>query len=205
MKNRHLIITAKIFSELFAPHYFPLVCMMVLMGFSYMRSFPLDYKILILAIVYLLTIALPTRFIKLYQKWATVPEQQKSKRKLRIVPYMISIACYFACFKVMSVFIVPHFVISVVVTAIFVQLICLFINNWHRISTHCAAAGALNGALLAFSFIFHFNPTWWLCVTLILAGCVGSSRLILRRHSPMEVNLGLVTGFLTGFLGILVL
>lgn len=193
------------FTVLFAPHYFPLLCLLVLMGFSYMRSFPINYKIFVLALVYILTIAMPLMLTALYRKVSGMSHHQMSKRESRFVPYLIGIACYFLCFHIMTVLIVPHFIVSVVVAAIFVQIICLIINSWHKISTHSAAAGAMNGALIAFSFIFGFDPVWWLCATLIIAGCVGTSRLILRRHTLSEVNIGLAVGFITGLVSILLL
>ena len=205
MKQKHIILIAKMFTVLFAPHYFPLVCLLILMGFSYMRSFPLNYKIFLLVVVYLFTLALPMLLISLYHKLAQHRQSQRNLREKRIIPYMISIASYFMCYYIMSYFIVPHFVVSVVLASILVQLVCLAINNRHKISTHCAAAGAMNGALMAFSLIFNFDPTWWQCLTLTIAGCVGSSRLILRRHSPAEVYTGLLVGFGIGFLAILTL
>lgn len=205
MKNRKLILVAKVFTLLFAPHYFPLLCLFVLMGFSYMKAFPINYQILLLALVYLFTILAPALCISLYRKVMGMSHHQTSRREARTVPYILSIMCYYACYYVMTAFVVPHFVVSVVVASICVQMVCLLVNNWHKVSTHSAAAGALNGALVAFSFIFNFNPVLWLCATIIIAGCVASSRLILRRHSLKEVNLGLAVGFLTGLLSILFL
>ena len=42
-------------------------------------------------------------------------------------------------------------------------------------------------------------------LTIIIAGAVGSSRLILRRHSLAEVQSGMVLGFVVGFGAILFL
>ena len=203
MNNKQLIIIAKVFSLLFAPHYFPLLCMLVLMGFSYMRVFPLNYKIFLLLNVYLYTVAVPLIVIFLHRKLSGLHRHQLTQRELRTAPYIISILCYTFCYYQMSMMAVPHFIVSVVVVSLFVQLICVLVNLWYKVSAHSAAAGAMNGALIAFSFIFQFNPIWWLCTTLIIAGCVGTSRLILRHHTLAEVNTGLAIGFLTGLITIL--
>ena len=203
MTNKQILVLAKMFTLLFAPHYFPLLCLLVLMGFSYMRIFPLNYKIFLLIIVYLFTIAIPLLLIFLYRKVVGITRRQMSQREMRTMPYVISIMCYFVCYHVLTSLIVPHFVVSVVLASLFVQMACALVNCWYKISTHSAAAGAINGALIAFSFIFHFNPIWWLCATLIIAGCVGSSRLLLRRHSLAEVNAGLLLGFFVGLFSIL--
>lgn len=203
MTNKQTLVLAKMFTLLFAPHYFPLLCLLVLMGFSYMRIFPLNYKILVLVIVYLFTIGLPLLLIALYRKLSGITHRQMSQREMRTMPYVISIVCYLMCYHILTSLIVPHFVVSVVVASLFVQMACALVNCRYKISTHSAAAGAVNGALIAFSLIFNFNPIWWLSFTLITAGCVGSSRLILRRHTLAEVNMGLFLGFIIGLFSIL--
>ena len=203
MTNKQILVLAKMFTLLFAPHYFPLLCLLVLMGFSYMLIFPINYKIFLLILVYLFTIAIPLLLISLYRKVVGITRHQMSQREMRTMPYVISIMCYFLCYHILTSLIVPHFVVSVVLASLFVQMACALVNCWYKVSTHSAAAGAVNGALIAFSFIFNFNPMWWLCATLIIAGCVGSSRLLLRRHTLAEVNTGLFLGFFVGLFTIL--
>lgn len=177
--------------------------MLVLMGFSYMKIFPLSYKVFVLVVVYVFTIALPVLLIALYRRLNGLHRHQLTHREMRTVPYIISTLCYVFCYQLMHYLGVPRFIVSVVLASVVLQMLCLLINMRYKISIHSAAAGAMNGALVAFSFIFHFDPTWWLCLTLIIAGCVGSSRLILRRHSLMEVNLGMAVGLVVGFVTIL--
>jgi membrane-associated phospholipid phosphatase len=54
--------------------------------------------------------------------------------------------------------------------------------------------------LLAFSAIFMFNPVKWLCLVMIIAGLVGTSRMILRQHSLEQVVGGFMVGFFAGLL-----
>ena len=97
---------------------------------------------------------------------------------------------------------IPHFMSSIVVAALCIQIICAIVNGWWKISTHTAAIGGVVGALVAFAAIFGFNPLPWLCITIIIAGILGTSRMILRQHSLSEV----VSGFLVGvFVGWIVL
>ena len=205
MSNKYLILTAKMFAMLFAPFYFPVLAFLVLFIFSYMKLLPLNYKLLILGIVYLFTVALPLLGIYAFRKMNGLHRHQMSKREMRSIPYFIFIVCYGCCLYLMVRMHMPHFMISILFGALVLQVLCAFINNWISISTHSAAAGAMVGALLAFSIIFSFDPTWWLCLTLFIAGCVGSSRLILRQHSLHEVNWGLALGLLCGFVCILLL
>jgi len=203
MNNKYLIYTAKLLSMLFAPFYFPILAIIILFMFSYMKLMPLNYKLMILIFVYFFTIALPLIGIWIFRRLNGIHRHQLTRREMRTVPYFIFIfSCGFCIFLMMKLHI-PHFMISVIFGALIVQQVCAFINNWIRISTHSAAAGAVSGALLAFAFIFHFNPTLWFCLSLLLGGMVGTSRLVLRQHSLKEVNLGLLIVLLCGFSSIL--
>ena len=59
MKEKYIIHTAKLFSMLFAPFYLPVLAFLILFIFSYMKLLPLNYKLVILGIVYVFTVALP--------------------------------------------------------------------------------------------------------------------------------------------------
>ena len=98
---------------------------------------------------------------------------------------------------------VPHFMGSILIAALVIQIACAMINLFVKISTHTAAIGGVTGSLLAFSVIFSFNPVWWLCITLLLAGMVGTSRMILRQHSLHQVVLGYLAGVLCSFVSVL--
>ena len=111
-----------------------------------------------------------------------------------MVPYIISITCYFTCIYVMERLHMPHFMSSIIVAALLVQMICALINIWWKISTHTAAIGGVGGALFAFSFYLGFNPVWWLCLVFLTAGILGSCRMILRQHNLAQVVVGFWVG-----------
>ena len=100
----------------------------------------------------------------------------------------------------MNVFRIPHFMSGILIAALVVQLSCSFVNIWWKISTHSAGIGGVTGALLAFAFRFNFNPVWWLCLVILLAGAVGTSRIILRQHTVAQVIYGYLLGTLCGFI-----
>ena len=116
-----------------------------------------------------------------------------------MVPYIISILCYFTCFYLMNLFNILRFIGGILLAALAIQIICALINVWWKISTHSAAIGGVTGALVAFSFLFAFNPVWWLCFVLLIAGMVGASRIILRQHTLLQVIAGFFVGVLVGF------
>lgn len=203
MKQKEIIFTAKVLSVMFTPFYLPILGLMILFIFSYLSLLPLTYKLFLLLMFYLFTILLPTaliRFYRRYQGWTLI---ELGSRERRVIPYIISIFSYLVCYYIMTITHVPHFMGSILIAALVIQIACAMINLFVKISTHTAAIGGVTGSLLAFSVIFAFNPVWWLCITLLLAGMVGTSRIILRQHSLHQVVLGYLAGVLCSFVSVL--
>lgn len=194
MKEKNIIFTARIMSMIFTPFYLPIVGLIALFIFSYMSLLPMMYKLVMLAMVYLLTVVAPSLLIHLYRLCQGWTSHELGRKERRLVPYIISIVCYFACFFWMEYRNTPRVISIIVVVALTIQMICALINVWWKISTHTAAIGGVAGGLVSYSIAFSFNPLWWLCFVLILAGAVGTARMILRQHSLSQV----VTGFLVG-------
>ena len=194
MKEKNIIFTARIMSMIFTPFYLPIVGLIALFIFSYMSLLPMMYKLVMLAMVYLLTVVAPSLLIHLYRLCQGWTSHELGRKERRLVPYIISIVCYFACFFWMEYRNTPRVISIIVVVALTIQMVCALINIWWKISTHTAAIGGVAGGLVSYSIAFSFNPLWWLCLVLILAGAVGTARMILRQHSLSQV----VGGFLVG-------
>lgn len=203
MKEKEIIFTAKVLSVLFTPFYLPILGLLILFIFSYLSLLPMTYKLFLLLMFYLFTVFLPTaliRFYRRYQGWTLI---ELGSRERRAIPYVISIFSYLLCYYIMAATHVPHFMGSILIAALVIQVACAIINLFIKISTHTAAIGGVTGALLAFSVIFSFNPVWWLCIVLLLAGMVGTSRMILRQHSLRQVVLGYLAGVACSFVSVL--
>lgn len=199
MKEKDIILTARVMSIVFTPFYLPLVGLIALFTFSYMAMMPWRYKLLVLALVYVFTILLPTVLIHVYRRYQGWTLIELGAKERRMVPYILSILCYFSCYYLMNVLHFPYFMSRILMAALLIQVICALINVWWKISTHTAAIGGVAGALMAFAIIFDFNPVWWLCVVFLIAGLLGTSRIILRQHSLLQVCAGFVVGAVSGF------
>ena len=204
-REKSIILTARVVSMLFTPFYLPLVGMMALFSFSYLGLMPWGYKLQVLTMVYLFTILLPSVLIHLYRRYRGWTLIELGHKERRAVPYVISILCYFFCIYLMDLLHIPHFMGTILYAALFIQVVCALINVWWKISTHTAAIGGVAGALFVFGELFGFNPVWWLCVVLILAGILGTSRMILRQHSLLQVIVGFVVGIVCSVVGLIYL
>ena len=171
--------------------------------FSYLSMMPLLYKITVTVMVWLFTVILPQLLIRIYRHYQGWHILRLLTREGRIVPYFISIICYATCYYVMHSLHMPHFMSTVVMTALVVQILCAMVNHWWKISTHTAAIGATVGAVMAFAFILGFNPLWWTCALILLAGIVGTSRTLLRLHTLGEVVGGFLIGLFAAFVTVM--
>ncbi|MBQ9646016.1 MAG: hypothetical protein IJV24_06650 [Prevotella sp.] len=201
-REKNIIYAARAVSIIFTPFYLPLVGLLALFTFSYLSLLPLGYRLIVLALVYFFTILLPTFLIHLYrqsQGWSLI---ELSHKRRRMVPYAISILCYVVCIWIMRSLNVYHFVPSILIAALLIQIVCAVINVWWKISTHTAGIGGVTGALVVFSAFFGFNPVWWLCFVLLLAGVLGTARMTLRQHSLAQVLCGYFVGLVCSVVGI---
>ncbi len=201
MKTRSFIIAARILSALFTPLYLPVVGMLVLFLFSYLSLLPVAYKMTVLGVVVVFTVLLPLFLIRVYRRYNGWTPIQLGQRERRAVPYVIAIGCYLLCNYVMLQLHIPYIIRAVITMALLVQIVCALLNSWWKISTHTAGIGGVAGALLVFADMFGFNPIWWFCVVIVIAGLLGTCRMILRQHSLGQVVGGFFVGFACAIVG----
>jgi hypothetical protein len=204
MKIRNIMMLAKAVNMLFSPFYLPIVGLAALFLFSYLSMMPITYQLFVLLIVYVFTILLPRTLIKFYHRYHGWTLFELGAREKRMIPYLVSVLCYFFCYYIMMVLHVPHLMGCIVVTALATQVTCSMINLWWKISVHMAAIGAMAGVLVIFAARFSFNPVWWLCTMILLAGVLGSAQMILRQHNLHQIYGGFLIGVLVGLITVLV-
>ena len=196
-KRSWFLILARVLSIVFSPFYLPIVSMIVLFTFTHLHYLPWLDKFRVLAITYLFTILLPTLLIKVYKEYHGWKLFHLSNREKRMVPYFISIGCFLAAYYIMRASHMPHIMSVIIVAALFVQIACALINLLVKISVHMAAIGGLTGGVMAFSLLIQFNALWWIIALILLAGVVGTARMMLRIHTLPNICLGYIVGFVT--------
>lgn len=189
-----MLWTARTLTVIFRPFYWPLVGIVILFWFTYLSLLPMAYKMSIVLAFYLGTILLPTLMIRFYRKSQGWTHHQMGKRERRMVPYIISIVCYFMCYYLMQMMHVPHLISIILLIALFTNIICATINIWWKISSHTAGIGGVTGSVIMFSLMMGANLTWWICLCILLAGLVGTSRMMLRIHTLSQVVGGFIVG-----------
>lgn len=202
MNTKNIIFLAKILTLVFSPFYLPLVSLLALFLFTHLGALPFTYKAVTVLAVYVFSVALPRWLIGVYRRYQGWTLFELGHREKRAIPYVISILCYGTLYYLMLHFSTNRYILGIVVAALAVQVACSVVNPWWKISTHIAALGAVTGALVAFSLIMGFNPVWWIALLVLLAGVMGTSRMVLRQHSLAQVVGGWLLGLVAGLVAI---
>ena len=194
--DKTLIRTAKVISAVFTPFSIPFLAFLVLFIFSYLRIMPLQYKLIVLGVVYCFTILMPTLTIFIFRKINGFSPEELVERKRRYIPFILTITSYVFCLLMMHRLNIPWYMTGIIFASLIVMIICVIVNLKWKLSEHMAGAGAIIGGLVAFSALFGYNPVGWLCIFILVAGVLGTARIILQHHTLGEVMSGFAVGLI---------
>ena len=135
LREKNIILAARILSMLFTPFYLPMVGLIILFIFTYMAILPLGYKLYMLMFIYMFTVLMPSLLIHLYRKFQGWSPIELGHKERRIVPYIISILCYCGCFFYLEYRHVPRVLSIVLIAALLVCSSPLFWCRWHALSS----------------------------------------------------------------------
>lgn len=196
IEEKTLIRVARMVSAVFTPFSIPFLAFLILFLFSYLSIMPIQYKLIVLGIVYCFTIMIPVLAIFIFKKINGFSAQELGERKKRYVPFFLTITSYVFCLLMMNRLNIPWYMSGIILAALMMMVICIVVNLKWKLSEHMAGAGAVIGGLVAFSALFGYNPVWWLCLFILVAGVLGTARIILGHHTLGEVMGGFAVGFI---------
>ena len=198
--DRSLIRTARVISAIFTPFSIPFLAFLILFLFSYLRIMPIQYKLIVLGVVYCFTILMPTLTIFLFRKINGFSPEDLGERKRRFMPFLLTITSYVFCLVMMHRLNIPWYMTGIILAALIMMVICIVVNLKWKLSEHMAGVGAIVGGLVYFSALFGYNPVWWLCLFILIAGVLGTARIILQHHTLGEVLVGFAVGLICSLL-----
>ena len=160
----------------------------------YFALLPWSVKKFMLLVVFLFTCLLPALSIwllSLNHKF----DLKMEKSTDRIIPMLISSIFYYLGYLVLER--MPLFPLFnlLLIASVLVQIALILVSFKWKISAHSAAIGGLIGGFIAMSFRLQENPVLIITFLILVAGMVGTSRLILLKHTRSEVYAGFSLGF----------
>ena len=148
----------------------------------------------LLMVTYGVVLALTFTYLAIYP-----PAMKLSDRHERVVPYLIFITSIMVCAFYMYKMMLPFWFISLLLGACVALILALLINFFWKISAHAIGTGGLLGGIMGVARIHLINPYWAFIIVILIAGLVGTSRIFLKRHTPMQVYAGFCLGFICTF------
>ena len=188
---------ATLLSTVFHPLLMPTYGIAIALYTSYMRIFGDRLLGIVIVGVLLTTCILPSLGIYILYKLGHISDFRLHERTERTIPYLINFACYVACYLYLYRFGIPSWIIAFIAGAIVALIISLFINRYWKISAHMVAAGSMVTLVFLMSFYSLMLTPYILplqIASVLLAGAIGSSRILLKRHTLGQVGAGFALG-----------
>jgi hypothetical protein len=192
-----LRVLANIVSYVCHPVFMPTVMTFVLYKLSPTSFIGVKHFNMLLISIGLITIFFPLLSILLMKGLGFVESIQLHTAKDRIIPMIATMIFYFWAAHVYDNVAGTPLIVQVLLLGAFWEVIVLFMFNiFVKVSLHTGGAGGMIGVLIVLMITSPVNMTIPLFVAIIIAGIIGSARLILGAHIRGEIWAGYITGIL---------
>lgn len=194
---RWAVRTAQIISDVFSPLLIPTYGMVLAMTLTGLCILPAGVRLGATFGVAFITAFIPMLFIFILIRMGKVSDTSISDHRQRTAPYIVSILCYTGAAFYIAALHAPLWLMLFFAAAAGMSVISMIINHWWKISVHTGAAGGLAGIVfwLGANHVLSFHPLVVISCAFMLVGLLATSRLILRRHTLLQVVAGALLGF----------
>lgn len=196
--SKGLKILATIASYVFHPVFMPTVMAIVLYNLaptSFAGINSADFGKMLLPII-INTLFFPLVATLLIKATGFIESIHMHTTKDRIIPLLASMIFYFWAYNVFKNIPAPAILKVLLLGSFWGVIVVFMINIFVKISMHTAAAGSMIGILLVLMFTSPINMVLPLFIALVIAGIIGTARMILGAHHKAEIWLGYFMGIL---------
>lgn len=161
--------------------------------------------------VFFSTFLIPAFAVAMMRFLGFVQSMELPEKEERIGPYIITSIFYLWLFRnFLGNSVIPTAYTSFVLGATISLFVAFFINIFSKISAHTVGMGGLVGMVVITMLLFSYgsfevtlpvvgtvylNMVAVLIIVIILAGLVGTARLLLEAHEPLDLYGGYLVGF----------
>lgn len=194
-------VLARFFSFMFHPLLIPTAGMILLFHLNAYIGFsvPASAKHFILIILFVNTAVAPVTFLFLLKRSGFISNLLLDERHERLLPMLVSALFFILTYFLLKQVSLPSMVYYYMMGATLLVLICLMITFCWKISLHMASMGGLTGFLIVSSLLLRTDAVWLIMLAVLISGFVGSSRILLRSHTPAQVYAGFMLGLMVMF------
>ncbi|MDE5881498.1 MAG: hypothetical protein K2H60_07175 [Muribaculaceae bacterium] len=192
---------SNLLSWVLVPLLMPVYGLMLAFGLSILDVAPMGMRIAFTLIVAGICVFVPMVLILLLKKIGMIEDVGLNGRQERLVPYIITIVCFGVTAWFMAAKGAPLWLSLFFAGGALATVICTVVNFWWKISAHAAGIAGVVALLIRIEKDGSAEPElfFWLILTLLLTGLLGSARVWLGRHTVWQVLAGYTVGFCSVF------
>ena len=161
-----------------------------------------------LALVFVITFVLPVSLLSFLKIFGSIKSFKLETREERVFPFFMILVLYGAFTYMLTM---QHIAFDDNVFKFLLIIDCLVLIGtlftlFYKVSIHAIGIMGLAGILIPLNKESDNTVLLWITIgVVVLAGIIMSARLQLNAHTPRQVLVGAISGFLIGFFGIIIL
>lgn len=192
----------RIVSAVFSPLITPCYGVALALWATTLSLVPVQLRLLVVGMCLLLVCVIPAVAIMVLYKTGRISNPGLNKRADRTAPYGFTAGCYAVSAYYLYNIGAPLWLSGVMIGGMFAILVNLLVNFRWKISGHMAAMGGLIAVAMFITAkrLAVIPMLWPVIITVLLSGLVGTARLALGRHTPLQVLAGTANGFICVYL-----
>ncbi len=165
--------------------------------------YSINLKLRLFLIIAVCTLLMPMVIFSVLYWLKAISSVELYSHRERVIPFLFSLIFYgFSVFILMGnsgLFVIKYLMVAASV-ALFITIL---ISYYWKISAHMVGIGGATGFIIALSLFWGADVKFFLLTAILLSGVVGTSRLSLQEHSPLQIYSGYMVGILS-MLGVFV-
>jgi hypothetical protein len=184
------------------PLFFPFYVLLFFLNQERITTFfiPVRSQLILSAIVFLSTIALPLSTVLILYKMDLISSMKLKIQKERIYPLLVIAVYYFLTYWLLRGFAFSLLFSIYMLGSTILAVVSMILSQWTKISLHMTGAGGILGVLCGLSYNKLAGDLLPMILAVILVcGVVGSARLADDSHKPVEVYSGFFSGWIVMF------
>ncbi len=184
------------FTTLFHPLLIPTLGIFILFHLNTYIAFSVapEARRFIILIVFINTAIAPVLSFVIMKRTGYIKDFNLTERSERILPLLVATALFFITYYMLRQLPLPSLVYFYVISATLLLLLTMMVSFFWKISIHMVSLGGFTGFLIITSLLLRADINWLIILALMASGLTGSSRLILKAHSPAQVYAGYLMG-----------
>lgn len=187
-------------SSVFQPLLMPIYSVALLFIYTHFKFIYANQFYALFIPTFLFTFLIPGVLIYMMFRVGIISDLSLLKRRDRFAPYTVTMLSFGFLIYYFYNLGLPMWFLMMLVAPILTMIIATVITVWWKISAHMFGVSSLIGGVMSISyFIEKSNPYFLFMFLFFIAGMIGVSRLILRRHTPNQVYAGFILGFIVSF------